>query len=143
MGTNLLTNERSASAITIFMQMPFLDKLTGVGASSVAAYLTGSSINMSGVEVTAQGFVSSAFGNFIMYGILGGLIFFVICVSMIIKADKWARLFALLIVALSFIQTISFNACGIEWFVLYQVMKRVEKSEKEQMVLSYEKSISY
>lgn len=130
-GTNLLRNERSASAITIFSQMPVIDKITGVGASNVSAYLTDTRINISMIDVTSQGYVSSAFGNLIMYGLAGGILFFVICGGMILKKTKWARLFGILILTLSFIQTISFNICGIEWFIMYWLMRDIEAKEKK------------
>ncbi len=127
LNTNLLSNERSASALTILRQMPFMDILTGIGGTNVSNYIYSiRQMNMSDVAVTSQGYVTSGFGNFIIYGLLGGLLYIYLCIKMAIKADKWSRLIALLILVLSFVQTITFNLSGIQWFVFYALMRKSE-----------------
>lgn len=127
LGTNLLTNERSSSAFMIIKQMPVTDIITGVGSTNVSDYVYSiQDIGMSNVAVTVRGYVNSGFGNFIMYGLWGGLLYIYLCVKMIITANKWSRLTALLIFVLSFVQTMTFNLTGIQWFVFYAFMRKSE-----------------
>ena len=124
------SNERTASAFYILKQMPFYDIITGVGAGNVANYLRyTNSINLSNVDVTVDGFITSGFGNFIIYGALGGIIYFAMCFSMLKNSKSYNRLISLLMIILSFIQTMSFNIQGVLWMVMYENMCRYEKLE--------------
>lgn len=131
--TDYRTNERIASGFTVFAQMPIADKITGVGLENVANYILYENINMSNVMVTAEGYVTSAFGNFVKIGIIGGVLYLFLCTRMLFAKNRFAILIAIIILLLSFIQTISFNGSGMWWFIIYKILNQYTDSS-ESMV---------
>lgn len=130
--TNLFANEHTGSSLQIFLQMPWKDRILGVGCGNVEKYLATHHIDMSMIETTVNGYVSSGIGNFIFYGVIGGIIYLLLCFVMIRRSNKWAMLTAVLIMCLSFAQTMSFGLTGVWWFSLYHIIKY----EKYDNVLS-------
>lgn len=118
------SNERLFSGLTIFSQMPLLDKITGVGLENVSNYIKSQHIDMSSVFVTAEGYVTTAFGNMVKAGIIQGILYFVLCFKMIIDTRGLTKLVAILILIMSFIQTVAFNMSGVWWFVVFEIMRR-------------------
>ncbi len=132
---DIQSNERIASAFTVLFQMPFKHLLTGVGSGNLAEYLMHNrSINMSGIAVTVDGYVTSMAGNFILYGIIGGITYIVFCLSLLKTKNQWARFVGILVIILSFVQTMPFTGDGILWLVFYGVLDRNETEERNQNI---------
>lgn len=128
--TDYSTNERIASGFTVFIQMPIADKITGIGLENVDNYIENENISMSSVMVTAEGYVTSVFGNFAKTGIIGGALYLILCIRMLSSKDQYTILVAIVILLLSFIQTISFNSSGVWWFTIYRLLNQYTDSSK-------------
>lgn len=124
LNTNIFANERTVSSYYIYTQIDFQDKILGIGNGNVENYIVKNGIDMSKVEVTVDGYASSGIGNFIYYGIIGGIIYLWLCYNMIRKSKEWLFLFSIIILIFSFVQHMSFDLIGSWWFVLYFVEEK-------------------
>ena len=104
----------------VFYEIPLWHKISGIGMGYVNEYIfiTGNANKwLLGKHIAAQNFLSSLGGNFVHFGIIGGLLYIYILYSVFInvRKNKLAVKFLLLIFMSSLSQTIIFNA----WFVMY------------------------
>lgn len=125
--TTLTTNIRTGYAFEILRHMPIKDLLLGVGDGNLAYYLMDNSSYFSSIYFSLSGYVTTAFGLYICYGLVCGVAYMILCARMIKNGGKISRLIAILILITSFTQTIAFNSWGILWFSVYFIIYKNEK----------------
>ncbi len=135
--TDLTDLERTSKGYEILKVMPFRDVLLGVGNGNLANYMRSSNMSFASKTVTENNYTTTGFGQFITYGLIGGITYLLLCLRMIIYSKKFSRLVAILILITSFTQTIAFNNWGIWWFTIFAILRR-EETRKDEGVITRE-----
>ena len=113
--------------------MPIIDKITGIGLENVSNYIARNGIIMTSIFVTAEGYVTTAFGNMIKAGIIGGVLYFALCIRMIMNHKNYTRLIGIVIFIISFTSTVAFNMWGVWWFIIFELVQRSEEITSPQI----------
>lgn len=114
-------NIRIYRAFEVYMKMPFSDKLTGIGMKNINNYLIFSGVCNKWIMSeysAAHNFISTIGGNFVEFGLIGGIGYLLMLFNMFIRAEKTGRVLVIIIFISAFSQTIAYNV----WFVFYWVM---------------------
>jgi hypothetical protein len=117
-------NARLSQGFHIWFQMPFRDKIIGIGRISLIDYILNNSIWLPSM-ITASGphkwsYVTTIAGVLIHYGIIGGIAFGGFLLKLL-KDKKGDRFIIICIIALSFGRTLLFNSFFILWYTIYFV----------------------
>lgn len=111
---NLSNDDRLAKGFIILSKMPFIDILTGIGVSN-SVYIT----QLPLFFAKQAAYLTSFTGVLISYGVVVALVFYCMLVKHVLKKDAELRAIGILIIALTFMQTIFFNYWFFYWYVLY------------------------
>ncbi len=125
-------NIRIFRAFDVFRAMPVEDKIVGIGMKNVNNYLAYSHVCnrwlMSELS-PAHNFISSLIGNFIEFGLIGGIAYVVMLIKMFRKANITGRIFVVLIILSALSATITYNAWMMFYWVLFYVISDEQKFE--------------
>lgn len=128
--TSLDTNIRTVRSFEVFKAMPFFDKITGIGMSNVNNYLKYSHVCSEWIlseKAPARNFISSFFGNFVEFGVVGGICYLLMTASMFKSANKTGRIFVILILLSALSQTITYNSWMIFYWVIFYTISDDKK----------------
>ncbi len=116
------SDARLSQGFIIYGQMPFEDQIFGIGKRSLVNYILNHDIYVPRMKFAADAskwsYVTTIAGILIYYGLAGILSFIVFVAGQIKKKDFMIKEFAVLLVAISFGQTILFNVYFILFYVL-------------------------
>lgn len=116
------SDARLSQGFIIYSQMPFWDQIFGVGKCSLVTYILDNNIYVPrmkyATDVGKWSYVTTIAGMLIYYGVFGIFSFAVFVVGQLKKKNFMIREFIILLVILSFGQTILFNV----YFVLYYTL---------------------
>jgi len=120
LNVNISDDIRVTRAWGVFYDMPLEHKFTGIGMGVVNDYITitgNANKWLLGQNIIARTFLSSLGGNFVHFGIVGGLLYIYLILKAFIgtKNNNIGRKLVILIFLSSFSQLIVFN----NWFVFY------------------------
>lgn len=137
-------NIRIFRAFDVFMEMPLKDKIIGIGMKDINNYLAYSGVCsrwlMSEMS-PAHNFISSFMGNFVEFGILGGLLYIVMLIRMFIGSNSTGKGLVVLIVVSALSMTVTYNAWFVfYWIVFYQINS--DEKLKEMVWKRHEKNRS-
>lgn len=122
-------NIRIFRAYQVFNDMPLSDKVSGIGIKNVNDYIGSTGVAKQwylGFNSPARNFISSFFGNFVEFGVLGGILFLSMLFNMFRKSKFTGRCIVISLLVSSFVSTISYNV----WFVFYFCIYRFVLDEK-------------
>lgn len=128
--TSLDTNIRIVRAFEVFKAMPLFDKITGIGMTNVNSYLKYSRVcpewTLSDLSVN-QNYISSFFGNFVEFGLIGGISYLLMIASMFKSANKTGKIFVILILLSALSMTITYNSWMIFYWVIFYTISDDKK----------------
>lgn len=102
-----------------FFDMPLLDRIIGIGKDSFSIYYNSSNIHFSWSSLVAnKDYYSSAAGNFIEYGLIGGLFFYVYWVKKWKTGGIIERQIVYILLFSSFFTQISYNGVFIYYILI-------------------------
>ena len=126
-------NIRIFRALEVFAEMPFTDKITGIGMKNINNYLAYSGVCnkwlMSNLS-PAHNFISSFVGNFIEFGIIGGIGYLLMTIKMFIQSSMAGKVFVVLILVSALSMTISYNVWMVFYWVMFYTINNEDKLEK-------------
>lgn len=125
---DIMNDDRLSKGFLIISKMNFFDILTGIGVSN-SAYI----IQLPLYFAKQAAYLTSFTGVLISYGVLAAMVFYVMLIKHAIKRDSELRAIGILIIALTFMQTIFFNYWFFHWYVLYYAVE-INQKEKVRMV---------
>lgn len=136
--TDIINNPRISQGFKIWWQMPFLDKLLGVGEIPLADYIINQNMWLERMRYATTSnkwsYVTTISGALIYYGVIGAGLFYWTLYKML-KLNKPNKAFfvAVTIIGLSFGRTLLFNAWFVFWYIIYFIY--IEKYDgKDYMI---------
>lgn len=140
LATDIDNNARLSQGFEIWLQMPLEDKITGIGKGTLTDYIDEKGIWLKRMPLASNpskwSYVTTISGTLIYYGIIGAAIFYLMLIKMVRNKKSGFSTFALAIVALSFGQTILFNAWYILWYTMYFCCVN-KKNNRDYFVIGY------
>lgn len=134
-----VNNIRIFRAFDVFSAMPVEDKLIGIGMKNVNSYLAYSRVCdrwlMSELS-PAHNFLSSLIGNFIEFGLIGGIAYIVMLIVMFRNTNIVGRIFVVLIIFSALSATITYNV----WMVFYWAIFYVVSDEHKFKMMRWKKA---
>ncbi len=129
------SDARLSQGFIIYSQMPFRDQVLGIGKRSLVNYILNHNIYVPrmkyATDVGKWSYVTTIAGILIYYGLAGIFSFAIFVVGQIKKKDFMIKEFIVLLVAISFGQTILFNV----YFVLFYVLLFCLDKEKSRYIV--------
>lgn len=119
-------NIRIFRAYEVYMDMPLIDQITGIGTKNVNAYLSSAGVAPQWLYSDlsrVRNFISSFFGNFIEFGFLGGLLYLWMLVRMFKKSKFAGKVITISILVSSFAVSMTYNVWFLFYFCLYRFVK--------------------
>ena len=122
--TNIENNVRLTRGFLIYISFDFLNLLIGIGGGikdyvlTHLSYFPWANIYIQSHQEFLLGYATTVALILLQFGLIGAFMFFRMLYKMFKYEDNKMRLFLLIIIILSFTQTILFNA----WFIFYYII---------------------
>lgn len=132
-GGTFENNIRINRAFDVFKAMPVSDKIVGIGMKDVNNYLAYSGVCnrwlMSELS-PAHNFISSFMGNFVEFGIIGGLLYIIMAIRMFAVSNTAGKCLVVLILVSAFSMTITYNVWFVFYWVVFYLIYKDERLDK-------------
>lgn len=123
-------NMRIFRAFDVFTAMPLEDKITGIGMKNVNNYLKYSRVCdkwLRNESFPARNFISSLMGNFIEFGLIGGIAYIIMLIRMFRNSNVAGRIFIGLIIISALSMTITYNVWMVFYWAIFYVISDDQK----------------
>ncbi len=115
---------RLTKGFQIYYNMPFLDKMLGIGFGNLREYLLSSNFNFFWMSLTRNeifDYVTTMSNLLISYGVIGFVFYINIFFKNIKNVSEISKIFLVIIFICSFTQTILFNSWFLFYWIIFQI----------------------